>query len=99
MQLSQQFKTYFELDDHTWREIFVNAQFSDSFKFITQNYLFSSFAKVISHPYQELKLTLLREGFKKKNNNFYGIFQKGGGVRPFHKYYYFRKGKKKYLLK
>ena len=44
-QLSRQFQTYFELDDHTWREIFISAQFSDSFKFITENYLFSSFAK------------------------------------------------------
>ena len=75
MQLSRQFKTYFELDDHTWREIFVTAQFSDSFKFITQNHLFSSFAKVISHPYQELKLTLLRDLSNIKQHSFnYNFF-------------------------
>ena len=75
LQLSRQFQTYFELDDHTWREIFISAQFSDSFKFITENYLFSSFAKVISHPYQELKLTLLRDLSNIKQHTFnYNFF-------------------------
>ena len=43
-------------------------------------------------------LCMLREGLKKKIIIFMEFSKKGGG-RPFHKYYYFRKGKKKYLLK
>ena len=27
-------------------------------------------------------MKIVREGFKKNNNNFYGIFQKGGGGGP-----------------
>ena len=75
MQISRQFKSFFELDDPTWNEIFTSAQFTNSFKFIADNHLFSAYAKVISHPYQDLKLTLLRDLSNIKQHTFdYSFF-------------------------
>ena len=43
-QMSKQFQTYFEIDETTWREMFTCTQFSDAFKFITDNNLFSVYS-------------------------------------------------------
>ena len=48
-------------------------------KIMTKIKLISIVMKIIMLMMMMFIITVLREGFKKKNYNFYGIFQKGGG--------------------